>query len=68
MNIGVYKLSKNEEDKIFEIYQEFKQLFNKCELVNKKDILGIGEPGKNFMCYFTYFNSQILVKFKNNNK
>lgn len=68
MNIGIYNLSKNEEDKILEIYQEFKQSFHECELINKKDILGIRESGKHFMCYFSYSNSIILIKFKNNNE
>ena len=39
MNIGIYKLSKNEEDKILEIYQEFKQAFHECKLINKKNII-----------------------------
>lgn len=68
MNIGRHSLLKNEENKILEIYQEFKQSFPDCELINRKDILGIGEQGKHLMCYFLYFNQTVLIKFKNNNE
>lgn len=65
MNIGIYNLSKNEENRILEIFQEFQQSFPNCELINRKDILGIGEQGKHLMCYFSYINHTLLIKFKN---
>ena len=65
MNIGIYNLSKNEENRILEIFQEFQQSFPNCELINRKDILGIGEQGKHLMCYFLYLNHTLLIKFKN---
>ena len=65
MNIGIYNLSKNEENRILEIFQEFQQSFPNCELINRKDLLGIGEQGKHLMCYFLYLNHTLLIKFKN---
>lgn len=67
MNIGTYTLFKSEEEKILEIYHKFKQAFSGCELFNKDDILEISDYN-HAMCYFTYSNFVILVKFENNDK
>ena len=65
MQIGSHVLSKKEEIKIFEIYNKFRQAFRNCKLVERKNIVGIGEEGRHLMCYFTCSNSSMWIKFKN---
>lgn len=65
MHIGSYYLTKRENNQIVDIYFKFKQSFSNCKLIIKKDIIGIGEDGKYLMCYFSYKDSNLFVKFKN---
>lgn len=65
LNIGQHKLTDEEELLINNIYAQFKNEFDKCGFVMRKEILGIGEPDRYLMCYFHFVDNILYVKFKN---
>ena len=65
MNIGNYKLSAIEENKVLTIYQKLKLSFPDIRFDYRKEITGIGEEGRHLLCYFSLKDNTVYVKFKN---
>lgn len=65
MEINTHILSRDEELFVEKIFQAFKKKFDEIELINKKNILGIGQINRELMCYFSIKNDNLYVKFKN---
>lgn len=64
MYINNKELTKDEESFIYSILSVFKSKFTNVQIVDKKTILGIGEPNKHLMCYFSIKENQLYFKFK----
>jgi len=65
VNIGNYKLSAIEENKVLTIYEKLKHSFPNIRFDYRKEITGIGEEGRHLLCYFSLKDNTVYVKFKN---
>ncbi len=58
-------IGERERQTIDVIYRRLKASFPLAEYVERGNILGIGEPGKHLMCYFSVRGNGLRIKFKN---
>jgi hypothetical protein len=65
MRIKDYILSNEELNFIHNILGKFQHVFPDTRIIEKGDIIGIGEPTKHLFCYFILKNNELVVKFKN---
>lgn len=64
MKIADVAVGGQEEATIDIIYHHLKESFPLVEYVERKNILGIGEPGRHLMCYFSLDDNGLRIKFK----
>ncbi len=64
MKIADVAVTGQAEEIIDIIYHRLKESFPLVEYVERKNILGIGEPGKHLMCYFSLDDGGLRIKFK----
>lgn len=59
-----YALCEQEEKKVLEIFDRFKETFPDCILLERGEIFGIKEIFSYYMCYFIYVDGNLYIKFK----
>ncbi len=64
MKIAGVAIGKQEEETIDIIYRHLQESFPLIEYVERESILGIGEPGRHLMCYFSLDAGGLRIKFK----
>ena len=61
------EVTMEEQLVINNVFEQLKKSFPEIQIVEKKDIVGIGEPNKHLLCYFSD-NDGLKVKFKSEEK